>query len=713
LDFRPIPQVKKKQAFRAKFPETRPKVKILMAMDLSTPITSIPRIIKPQIAALKKLGINSVQDLLFYFPYKYLDFSKLVKIKDIKPGENITIRGKIKSIQSRFSFHGRLSLAEAAVSDDTGSIKVVWFNQGYLAKTLQKGEDIFLAGTAEYYKTSLQITNPIYEKVSDFPIHTSRLVPVYHLTQNIYPKTFRNVIAQVLPLAKMVTDILPKAIMKRHQLPGISAAINFAHFPENRTQIQEAKKRLVFEEIFITQLGAQKYKLEIAKKQSYAIAFNQALVKKFVNTLPFTLTAEQKKTAWEILQDVEKPLPMNRLLEGDVGSGKTLVALIAALQVLSAGLQVVFLAPTEILARQHFDTARKYLGSKIKKFKICLLTNHYAKIDEDDIPKSRLQSLLSEGMPGLFIGTHALIAEKVKFKDLALVIVDEQHRFGVEQRAALIQNNKRVPHLLSLTATPIPRTLQLAFYGELDISQIKSKPEGRKPIITRLVNQANRQKAYEFIAEQVRFGWQAFVITPLIEENDKLGVKAAITEVKNMKSLFPKFKIGLMHGRLKGEEKEQVMKDFLANEINILVSTSVVEVGVDVPNASVCVIEGAERFGLAQLHQFRGRVGRAEHQSYCLLFTESQNQESLQRLESFTKINDGFELSELDLKLRGFGEIFGSAQSGINFKYFNPSYISLIEPARQEALSLLKDDPELLQNPLLKEKIQDKVIHFE
>jgi ATP-dependent DNA helicase RecG len=684
----------------------------------NSPIEYLPKIQKPHLAALKKLGIFTARDILLYFPYRYLDFSQVRQIKDLKPGENVSLKVKIKTVSSRFSFRGRMSLAEAAVSDDTGSLKVVWFNQPYLAKSLAAGEEIFLAGQADYYNFGLQMTNPIYEKVSDFPIHTSRLVPLYHLKQGLYLKTFRNFVAEVLPLADKIADELPEQIIKNQSLISIAQTIRQSHFPESDENLLAAKKRLAFEEIFYNQLLAQKYKLELAQKQSYQVKFDQALIKQFVESLPFKLTAEQKKAAWEILQDLEKPMPMNRLLEGDVGSGKTAVALIAALQAISEGLQVAFLAPTEILAQQHYQTAQKYLvdnqrGRASCQQTIILLTNHYAKIDGKDEEKGKLAKLLKQGMPGLYIGTHALLQKNIKFKNLALVIIDEQHRFGVEQRAELMKAKSKVPHLLSLSATPIPRTLQLAVYGELDISQIKTKPLGRKPIITKLVTGENRGKAYEFIAKQITSGRQTFVITPLIEESDKLGVKSAKTEVDALKKIFPNFNIGLMHGRLKGAEKESVMKDFLENKIQILVSTSVVEVGVDVPNASVMVIEGAERFGLSQLHQFRGRVGRAEHQSYCFLFTANQIEETVNRLQSFTKTQNGFDLAELDLKQRGFGELYGQQQSGWNFKYFDPSYTSLVAPARQEALKLLRADLNLDNFPLLKEKIKDKIVHFE
>lgn len=687
-------------------------------MNLDDKIENLPKLQKPQIAALKKLGLFCARDVLLYFPYRYLDFSQVRNIVDLKPGENVSLKVKIKTIASRFSFRGRMSLAEAVVSDETGSIKVVWFNQPYLAKSLAAGEEIFLAGAADYYKNSLQMTNPIYEKLSDFPIHTSRLVPLYHLKQSIYPKTFRNLVALVLPLANEIADDLPDSLIKRQSLMNIADTIRQSHFPENAEVLSQARKRLAFEEIFYNQLAAQKHKLLLAQKKSFAVKFDQTLVKNFVGSLPFSLTVDQKKAAWQVLQDLEKPRPMNRLLEGDVGSGKTLVALIAALQYVSDGFQAVLLAPTEILASQHYQTAQKYLVDKNRTHgyyqqKFILLTNHYAKINGQAEPKAKIAALIKEGMPGLYIGTHALLQKNIKFKNLALVIIDEQHRFGVDQRAQLINREGKIPHLLSLTATPIPRTLQLALYGELDISRIKNKPQGRKNIITKLVEAQNRPKAYEFIAKQIQAGRQVFVITPLIEESDKLGVKAAKTELDNLKKVFPNFSIGLMHGRLKGADKEAVMKDFLDNKIQILVSTSVVEVGVDVPNASVMVIEGAERFGLAQLHQFRGRVGRAEHQSYCFLFSENLNPETQSRLNSFTKTSDGFELAELDLKQRGFGEMYGEQQAGWNFKYFDPSYTSLIEPARQEALNILRHDLALDAYPLLKAKIKDKIVHLE
>lgn len=685
-------------------------------LSLNSKISEIFKLTKPQLGALKKLEVLTARDLLMYFPYRHLDFTKTKNIAELVPGENISLKVAIKSIGSRFSFHGRMSLAESVVSDETGSLKVVWFNQGYLAKSLSPGDELFLAGAAEIYKGKLQLTNPIYEKVSDFPVHTSRLVPIYHLKSGLYPKTLRNLIKSVLPLADEVPDILPADLVKTQNLPTQAQTIIQSHFPESAELLKLGQKRLAFEEIFFSQLAAQKTKLELENKQSFAVPFDQTLIKTFLGRLPFELTLDQKKATWEILQDIEKTLPMNRLLEGDVGSGKTLVAFAAASQVITEGLQVVFLAPTEILAKQHFDTAKKYfLEPQPLNFntRCVLFTQTYSVVNSKEKKKTELLKEISEGMPGIYFGTHALLQKTVNFQNLALVIIDEQHRWGVEQRSQLIKAGNRVPHLLTMTATPIPRTLKLAFFGELSLSQIKAKPKNRKPISTKVVSPSGRQEAYDFINKQIAAGRQAFVITPLVEESDKLGVKSAVGEADTLQNTFPELKIGLLHGRLKGIEKESAMAGFLANRTNILVATSVVEVGVDVPNASVMIIEGAERFGLSQLHQFRGRVGRAEHQSYCLLFCSNQNPDAIARLEQFAKTQDGFELAELDLKQRGFGQLYGVEQAGIDYKYFDVEYTSLIEPARQEARKILQNDASLKKYPLLKKQIKDRIIHFE
>ena len=684
--------------------------------NLAEPIEKAAKLTKPQIAALKKMDVANPGQALLHFPFRYLDFSKTRTLDSLTPGESVSVKATVKSISSRFSFRGRMSLAEALLSDETGNIKVIWFNQGYLAKTLKKGDELFLAGTPELYKNLLQFVNPIYEKVSDFPIHTSRLVPVYHLKSGMYPKPFRNLVKACLELRSQLPESLPKNLLAKHKLPGIADTILYSHFPSDPEEAGAAQKRLAYEEIFINQLAAQKTKLELAQRAAWQIEFDQALAKAFLARLGFELTADQKKAAWEIIQDLGKSTPMNRLLNGDVGSGKTLVALMAAIQAVAQGFQVAFLAPTEILAKQHFETAHRILMEPTRlnpNTRCALVTQNHSLINNQEVKKPMLQQEIQAGMPGLYFGTHALLQKSVNFKNLGLVIIDEQHRWGVGQRAQLIHSQNKVPHLLSLSATPIPRTLKLAVFGELDVSQIIHKPKNRKPIITRLADARSRAAAYEFIKKQLSAGRQAFVITPLIEESDSLGIKAAEAEAEALKKIFPELKIGLLHGRMGAEAKITAMADFLANQSQILFATSVVEVGIDVPNASVMLIEGAERFGLSQLHQFRGRVGRAEHQSYCFLFAGNETPETKKRLADFCKTDNGFELAELDLKHRGFGELYGQAQSGWNFKYFDPAYLALIEPARQDARSLLEADPGLKRHPDLKTRIQDKVIHFE
>lgn len=684
--------------------------------DLAQPIERVVKLTKPQVEALKKLGITNPSQVLLHFPFRYLDFSKTQTLDSLTPGENVSVKVVIKSISSRFSFRGRMSLAEALLADKTGNIKAIWFNQGYLAKTLKKGDELFLAGTPEIYKNLLQFINPIYEKVSDFPIHTSRLVPVYHLKSGIYPKTFRNLVKTCLIFRQHLPENLPGDLRKKNGLPDIADTVLYSHFPNSLKEVETAKRRLAYEEILINQLAAQKTKLELGGRAAWPIVFNQELAKNFLSRLNFELTTDQKKAAWEIIKDLGKTSPMNRLLNGDVGSGKTLVALMAAAQVVAQGFQVVFLAPTEILAKQHFETAKAIFLRPNRlnpNLRCVLVTQNHSLIDDEQIKKSGLRQEIGDGTPGIYFGTHALLQKTVKFKNLNLVVIDEQHRWGVEQRAQLIHSQNKVPHLLSLSATPIPRTLKLAFFGELNVSQIVNKPKNRKPIITKLVDPQHRTAAYEFIKKQLLAGRQAFVITPLIEESDSLGIRAAKAEAEALKKIFPGFKIGLLHGQMEAMTKTKAMADFSANHTQILVATSVIEVGIDIPNASVMLIESAERFGLSQLHQFRGRVGRAEHQSYCFLFANNITLDGQKRLTAFCKTENGFELAELDLKHRGFGELYGQAQSGWNFKYFDPTYLTLAEPARQDAKDLLEIDPNLDTHPGLKALIQNKIIHFE
>lgn len=682
-------------------------------ITLNTPLTEFRSLQKTKKDALERLGLNTLEDLLFYFPQKYDDFSTISKISSIAPGQNYTVKGKITSINNIRTPRKRMIITEAIITDNSGSAKIIWFNQPYLKNNFKPDTEVILNGKIERRYSSLQITSPNYERYKENSIHTGRIVPQYSETHNITSKWIRFFINPLLKHTKLIKDFLPINIKKSQNLIDLPQAIKQIHFPENNNKLNQAIKRLSFDELFLIQLDSQIKKQNWQQNKSKKFKFDQKLIKQFVDSLPFVLTNDQKRTSWDILRDLEKNKPMGRLLEGDVGSGKTVVAAIAALQVASLGSQVAIMTPTEILAKQHYDSFVELF--KDTNIKIGLLT----RLDNITISKKKhtrkeFVEMIKKGKIDIIIGTHALIQKEVRFKDLGLAIIDEQHRFGVKQRAALRKVNlsKYTPHLLSMTATPIPRTLSLAIYGDLDISIIREKPKGRMEILTKIVAPENRNKAYNFINKKVKEGRQVFVICPRIEIGEKKDstwddVKAVKEEYKKLdKHVFPDLKIGLLHGKLKKEEKEKIMNDFAANKINILVSTSVVEVGVDIPNATIMMIEDAEKFGLAQLHQFRGRVGRGEHQSFCFLFSESPSFPSLQRLRALTKTNDGFELAEMDLKLRGPGEVCGQRQSGMpDLKMASLTDYENIKIAKSEAGKLLKSDSELEKHPQLKNEL--------
>lgn len=623
-----------------------------------------------------------------------------------------------------------MNLTEALIEDDSGAIKAVWFNQPFLVRNLSAGVNVSLSGKVVYAQEGLQLSNPSYELLgSGQSLHTARLVPVYHETEGLSSKWLRAHIKPILKLSNEVKEFLPPEILKSQKLRGLSEAIGQIHFPDNMEKSQEARRRLAFDELFLVQLYMMSQKKKWQENSAVKIDFNKELekeIKNFVDSLPFKLTGAQKISSWKIIKDLEKNRPMNRLLEGDVGSGKTLVALISALAIIKSGYQAAFMAPTEILARQHFAEAiRRFKNIDLK---ISLLTGSENKIysggEIKEMNKKDILENIKNGGINFIIGTHSLIQEKVAFKNLAFSIVDEQHRFGIDQRAKLqrevadIKDGlKTVPHLLSMTATPIPRTLALTVYGDLDLSILDEMPIGRQKIITKLVAPANRNLAYEFIRNQIKKGRQAFVICPLIEESDFLEVKSATEEYEKLsKKIYPDLKIGLLHGRMKPKEKEEAMKKFSSGEIHILVSTSVVEVGIDIPNASVMLIEGADRFGLAQLHQFRGRVGRGKYQSFCFLFTDSTSSTTHRRLSALVKSDNGFELAEKDLQIRGPGELVGIRQSGLpDLAMASLSDAELIKNAREEAFELISADCKLLKYPKLADKLKrfTKKVHFE
>ncbi|MEE8131777.1 MAG: ATP-dependent DNA helicase RecG [Candidatus Paceibacterota bacterium] len=690
---------------------------------------------------LKKLNIETVKDLLWHFPFRYEDFSKISKIVDVKINEPVVVQAFVKEIKLQRTWKKRMFIVDALIGDNTGNIGAVWFNQPFILRVLKKGTLANFAGKTVVSKNKLYLSSPVYEIIGRSILenesdtkHTGRLVPVYPETRGLTSKAIRFLIKPVLDNLEKLPEILPKEILEENRFLEINQAIRYIHFPENLQQAQAAKKRFAFEDLFLLQLNNLKQRLQLAREKSFSFKINLDYLKKLINHLPFELTQAQKKTLWEILQDFQKPHPMNRLLQGDVGSGKTIVAGLSALIVakpfgMTQGKQSAFMAPTEILARQHYKTFLKFFP----EFNggIGLITSSEARIFygnelETETKKNELIKKITNGEIKIIIGTHALIQESVNFPKLAFIVVDEQHRFGIGQRAALIKKSRRetsTPHFLSMSATPIPRTLSLTVFGDLDLSIIDELPKGRKEIITKIVAPANRDKAYQFIRDQIKKGRQVFVICPRIDPAEIDGnpfipdVRAVKEEYKKLsKKIFPDFKVVMLHGKIKAKEKVETMKQFNNGAIDILVSTSVVEVGVDVPNASIMLIEGSERFGLAQLYQFRGRVGRGIHQSFCFLFTDSSSKTTHQRLRSLIDAKNGFELAEKDLAIRGPGQILGADQTGmpdLAMKAIqNPE---LIKSAREAAETVIKKDPELKNHPFLKNRLESfqKEVHLE
>lgn len=677
--------------------------------------------IGPTIASrLKSLGLKKVWDLLFYFPYRYDDFSVISKISAIKPEEVYTIQGKIQLIKSRRSWkRRRMTITESLVKDETGTIKVIWFNQPYLDKIIQPGDEIILSGKVKMDELTPEFISPSFEKLKKDQTHTGRIVPVYPLTSGLTQRQIRFYIKTALTLAKEIKETLPSEIIKKYDLMPLAKAVAQIHFPKTMAQAEKAAERLKFGELFLIQIQALQNKRFIKETKSPRIKIEEKIIGEFKNSLPFELTQAQLISADEILKDLARGNPMNRLLEGDVGSGKTVVAVLALLNTVSQGFQGAMMAPTEILARQHYEK----VSELIRPFgqKTLLLTRSLAKIEDREIDKKSALKKIASGEAKIIVGTHAIIQEAVCFNNLALVIVDEQHRFGVAQRKALrdksSEKNKLTPHLLSMTATPIPRSLALTVYADLDLSIINEMPKGRKKILTKVVPPEERKKTYAFIRDQIVSGRQIFVVCPLIEPSDKLGVKSVKEEYEKIsKEVFPDFKTNMLHGKMKAAEKEKIMSEMKKNEINILISTSVIEVGIDFPNATVMMIEGAERFGLAQLHQFRGRVGRGPAQSYCFLFTESDSIKAQRRLKAMEKSQDGFKLAEFDLKMRGPGILSGSKQSGLpDFKMATLADIEIIKKAREAAQALTEQDPNLEKYPKIKQKVDNlyRDIHWE
>lgn len=668
-------------------------------MNLSSSLEKVKGVGVKTAEQLAAAGLFSVHDLINFLPRRHEDFSEVVNISDIHPGK-MTIKARCEKVSTRPVRRG-LRITTATLVDDTGKLNAVWFNQPYRATQLAKSdEEFYFSGEFEFNYNKYQLSNPSAEKVSDMPIQTDRLLPVYRSIKGLKSQLVRKILSELRPLITMLPETLPADMIQKEKLISYSDAILGMHFPKNDADISAAKERLAFEELFQLLLASQLNRQENAKLTGWHIPFDQAVVGDFVKQLPFALTDAQRRAAWEIIQDFERNVPMNRLLQGDVGSGKTVVAGLAARQAAHGGFQTAIMAPTEILSTQHAAT----LAGLLEPFGLTvgLLTGSVK-----GVARETLYEQIATGGVDVVVGTHALIQDSVVFHKLGFVVIDEQHRFGVAQRQALLSKSKHMPHLLAMTATPIPRSLALTVYGELDVSILNELPKGRKPIATKIWSPNSRPQLYDLIDIQIAAGRQVYIICSLIDENPDNEIKSVQTEFKKLQnSIFKHRKIGLLHGKLKSDEKDEVMKQFAAGDLDILVSTTVVEVGVDVPNATVMMIEDADRFGLSQLHQLRGRVGRSSHQSYCYLVT-SDSSKPTQRLREVEKSNDGFYLAEVDLKLRGPGEIYGRSQHGaLNLQIATLSDTKLIARAQKQARLFAESQTNLLQYKQLAAQIE-------
>ena len=631
---------------------------------------------------LKEMGIESMRDLLLYFPRAYLDEQNMLSINELSTAEVGVTHVTIKSLFNTRTKTGKI-MTRGVVADHTGEMPVMWFNQGSIKQRFPKGSKVILTGKAKWQQGRLLMMSPKIERPSANPIHTARLVPVYPETEGISSRWLRQKIHERLALADYFKEPLPKVILEKENFMSFSSAIKEVHFPSSNEKLNAAKNRLAFQELFFLQYRALLKKEEWKKKHKKKGKNIKVNFEDLISTLPFKLTGAQEKVLGEIKADLKKGEPMRRLVQGDVGAGKTVLAAAAIYGAYQTGKQSALMAPTEILAKQHASKLTKLLSPLGLNIKFLL-----GSMGEKEKKESKLG--LSSGTADLVIGTHAIIQEDVNFQRLGLAVVDEQHRFGVKQREQFLKHG--AVNTLSLTATPIPRTLALTLYGDQDLSILDELPPGRKEIVTRIVPEHKREDAYKWIDVQVEQGRQIFVVCPLIEDSESIEVKSATAEFERLsKEVFVNHKCELLHGKMKSEEKDAVMNQFAKGEINILISTSVIEVGIDVPNASIMIIEGADRFGLAQLHQFRGRVGRGEHQSYCFLFSDSNSDEARLRLSHMQNHSSGFDLAELDLAMRGPGEVYGIKQSGLpDLKMANLADIEMVEKARQWAENMLK-----------------------
>ena len=672
--------------------------------SLDDPVTILQGVGDGRSRQLAALGVSTIRDLLYLLPRLHKDYSQVQSITSILFRRECTVRGEVVSVDEQRTKTGK-PIVMVEVSDGTGRVKAIWFNP-YVARQLPIGSEIAISGRVEQQRGMLCFRNPEWELLDAEMLHTGRLVPVYPLTRNLYQKQVRNLTRMALDGAiALLDDPLNEEIRSRNNLTKLAQAIAGAHYPDSVEELQAARNRLAFDEFLVLQLGLVRRKVEWQAAEGHGFEINSPMLERFYHVLPFSLTNAQQRALDEILRDMSLPRPMSRLLQGDVGSGKTVVAAAAALTAIADGFQVALLAPTEILAEQHF----RNLSDLLERLpvpdrpRLALLTGNTA-----SAARAAIDHELRSGQIDLLVGTHAILEEHVEFDRLGLAIIDEQHRFGVGQRATMREKGFN-PDVLIMTATPIPRSLALVLHGDLDVSIIDELPPGRQPIATRRIDTTMRRQVYEFLREQISTGHQAFIIYPLVEESEAIDARAATVEYERLSTdIFPDLRLGLLHGKMKPRDKNDVMTAFRNNEIDILVSTSVIEVGIDIPNATVMVIEGAERFGLSQLHQFRGRIGRGAAHSYCLLVADEGGDNSNKRLDAMVDTQDGFRLSEIDLELRGPGEFFGKRQSGIpDLKLASLGDITTLQKARDEAHRMLENDPllESAANQLIREQV--------
>ena len=674
--------------------------------DLQADPTVLPGVGPAAAEQLERLGINQVIDLLWHLPVRHEDFSQLRTIDQLHPGEQVTIVANLWDLKDR-KLSVKRQMLQGILADGTGTLHATWWNK-FVRNQLTIGSTMRFSGKVGLYMGQKTLDNPVFEDLDDDMVATGRLSPVYSLTEGLSNKRIRNIIRDVVEgYAHFVPDPLPKALRDEYQLVDLPTALQQIHFPDSHEQLAAARKRLAFEEFFYVQLGVQQRRHELQQSQGLALPSDPALLAQFTAALPFALTGAQARVLDEIAHDLQRTVPMTRLVQGDVGSGKTAVAAGAMWIAALNGAQSALLAPTQILAEQHYrgigNLLRQLTRPDGTPLVVELLTGRVTGAERE-----RVLEGLRAGSIDVVVGTTALIQEQVEFSNLGFAVVDEQHRFGVEQRGALRSKAALQPHLLVMSATPIPRSLALTIYGDLDVSVIDEMPPGRIPVKTKLFRPTERERLYSFLRRETKEGRQAFIIYPLVEESDKLDVGAAVEEHARLgQEVFPDLRLALLHGRMSGAEKDETMRAFAAGEFHALVSTSVVEVGIDVPNASLIIIQDAERFGLAQLHQFRGRVGRGQHASYCALVSKAEGPDAEERLRALEATNNGFELAEKDLELRGAGDFLGTRQSGLpELRIAHLSDIATLSLAREAAQNLFARDPNLAQYPQLEKQVQ-------